>query len=191
MAKPRRKHPSLGAIVESPQGVMFLNLIKWILGEEVSYAALERTRNGSHVFLMQGPQNQGFLVEAKERAEDDEWVWETGFRCEPQGIATLLHLEFVAYRWDPWLHAEETGDSTLLNESIARRSATRNRLNAEIGPRKDRLQMWFLPREDAPDAIAGMPRAELEAIKKKHGVAERIHFTVAPEQEGNGHHNGA
>lgn len=191
MAKPRRKHPALGSIVESPQGVMFLNLIKWILGEEISYAPLERTRNGSHVFLMQGPQNQGFLVETNWRAEGGEWAWEMGFRCEPKGIATLLHLEFVAYRWDPWLHAEDTGDRTFVDESTGRRTAERDRRNAEIGPRKDRLQMWFLPKDAAPGSIAGMSREEVEAIKRKHGIVERIHFTIVPETEGNGHHNGA
>lgn len=191
MAKPRKKHPALGTIVESPQGVMFLNLIKWILGEEVSYAPLERTRNGSHVFLMEGPRNKGLLVEARERAEGGEWVHETGFRCEPQGIATLLHLEFVAYRWDPWFHKKETDGAALAGGSASKRLAERNRRNAEIGPRKDRLRMWYLPKEQAPDSIAGMPRDELDAIKKKHRVAERIHFTVTPDGEGNGHHNGA
>lgn len=188
MAKPKRKHPSsLSWAAESPQGAWFLNLMEAILGEDRSYAPVERTRDGAHVYFMQGSLNQGFLVEAREIAEGEEWMARTAFRCEPVGLPVVYQIELVSHRWDPWLHAEATGDRRILEWPAERRSAVRDRRNAEIAPRKDRVQMWFGPAEQAPEFVAGLPREELEAIKRKHGIVDRIHFTLPPENEGNGH----
>lgn len=191
MAKPRRKHPScIYMAFESPQAAWFLNLVESILGEDRSYTPLERLRDGAHVYVMQGSINQGFLVDAHEVAQGEVWMRRCGFRCEPVGLPLAYQIELVAYRWDPWLYAEVSGDRRILDWPADRRREATDRRNAEIGPRRDRVQMWFGPKDRAPEFIAGLAKDDLEAVKKKHGIVERIHFTIPPEPEDNGH-NGA
>ncbi len=168
MAKPRRKHPGLNVAEGSPQGEVFVSILMSFLGEEMWWKALEQTEAKSIVFLVGGSRGNGVLVEKHERAEDDAWVHQWGFRYEPEGLGVIAQMEFCAHRWDPGLYAEISGDRSLLEQPASDRRRVQEQKSWEVGRERDRLQMTVLPRETPSMMVCGIPMSEIEEIVERH-----------------------
>ena len=171
MAKPRRKHPRLSLIEESPQGKHFISLIGSALGtESFAYAPIESLRDGTHIFLLRGPSGIATLVERKEQAVGNEWSTRYGVLFEPSWSPVSWQAEILTYRWDPWLHAKVTGDATVRDSPTRERYRVSDALRAESGGRKDRVIMRVLPFDTPARRVAGIPREVIDAVLAKHGL---------------------
>ncbi len=168
MTKPRRKHPAFNVIDASPQGEVFLSIMMSFLGEEVWWKPLERTADRSVVFLIGGSRGSGILVQSAEKAEGDRWVRRWGFRYEPADLGVVVHMELVANRWDPWLHAQITGDSSIVDGPVGRRRRLTDERDEEIGREHDQYRMTVLSGESSPRVLCGLPMEEIEAILESH-----------------------
>ncbi len=172
MAAPRRKHPGWNTIEESPQGRQFIALCQSVLGEgPIRYRPLERLKDSSHVFKLSGPRATGMLVEARGREVGSEWRTQWGFLLEVHGSPTTFQVDLVTFRWDPWLHAERTGDATVRDSTPAKRRRVSDALRATGGSRKDRMVVRILPWDRPPRTVAGVARATIDEIRLKHGFA--------------------
>lgn len=172
MAKPRRKHPGLHVAEGSPQGEVFVSILMSFLGEELWWKAVEQTRDKSIIFAVGGSRGQGVLVEGAEQADGEVWVNRWGFRHEPDSLGVVVQMELTARRWDPWLHAELTGDRTLLQESAGRRRREQELRSWEAGKAGDRLHMTVLPVEGSARVVCGVPLEQIEEVLKRHAEKE-------------------
>ncbi len=172
MSKPRRKHPGVNIIEESPQGRQFIALCHSVLGDgPISYQPLERLKDGSHLFLLAGPRATGILVEGKEQALGGEWRTRWGLLLEVPGSPTTVQIGLVTYRWDPWLYAKRTGDATVRDSPTTERRRVTDALRAESGSRKDRMIMRIIPWDRPPRTVAGISRSTIDEVREKHGLA--------------------
>jgi hypothetical protein len=173
MAKPRRKHPGIGSIEESPQGRYCLMEVCWVLGTEAfAYRALERLKDGTHIFLIGGPRGRGLLVERKEKGLGSGWRSRYGIIVEPDSGPVVWHMDLFIHRWDPWLHAEVSGDTSLLEAPARERRRFRDVMRRESGRRQDRLVTRVLPFDVVPRRVAGIPRDVIDGVLAKHGLLE-------------------
>lgn len=168
MAKPRRKHPGFNVAEASPQGEVFVSILRGFLGEEVWWKALEQTKDKSIIFLVGGSRGQGVLVEKPEMAEEDLWVHQWGFRYEPEDIGVVVQMDYLAYRWDPWLHADITGDRSLVDGPAGRRRRVQEQRDWETGKERDQYRMTVVPAEAAAKTVCGIGLEEIEAVLERH-----------------------
>lgn len=171
MAKPRHKHAPINTIEESPQGKHFLLLWQEALGADtLNYAPLEALPDGTHLFLIRGPAGWAVLVDGKEKARRNEWFARYGILFEPAWSPVSWQLELTTHRWDPWLHAKQTGDGTVRDSSPANRRRVSDALRTEGGGRKDRLILRMLPFDQPARQVAGVPREVIQRVLEKHGL---------------------
>jgi hypothetical protein len=111
VAKPRRTHVPIHIIGESPQGDHFLRLWQAALGTDtLRYRALERLKDGSHLFLLDAPAAWAVLVDRREEARGPDWLHRYAILFEPSWSPVTWQVELTAYRWDPWLQADREGE---------------------------------------------------------------------------------
>jgi hypothetical protein len=173
MAKPRRKHPSICTMEESPQGAYCVALLNGVVGDEIfSYRALETLKDGTHIFVVGGRRGRGILVERKGKAVGNEWLCRFGVIAEQFHSPVVWHMDLAVWRWDPWLHAEATGDSTVRDSKPAERRRVSAALREDTGRRKDRLVTRVLPVDVIPRRVAGLPRGLIDEILARHGLLD-------------------
>jgi hypothetical protein len=172
MPKPKRRQPAFGVLDASPQGQMFMGLIQGIVGDDMGCAALELTKDKSHVFHLRGSEGSGELVENAEREEGETYVHRWGFRHAVPNAPAIVQMDCVVYRWDPWLSAKMTGDRSVADLPSTRRREVQETKDAEIGSQKDRVQVLFLPKADAPTDVAGVPVQVIDEIMLKYELTE-------------------
>jgi hypothetical protein len=158
----------------SPQGRQFIQTIGSHIGN-FGYVAIDERREGGVAYCLVGDHGVGLLVDERERPDGDEWVRRTTFRYESSD-GLVLEAVLVIHRWDPWLHAQETGDRTVLDLPAARRRRETARRSEAIGRAKDTLiTRWYL-REHAPPRMSGFEVARIEKLAR-----ERLSGGAAPE----------
>lgn len=172
MARPRRKNPGFNVAEGSPQGEVFMSVLMSFVGEEVWWKALDQTGDKSVIFMVGGSRGHGVLVETAERAEEDRWVHAWGFRYEPADLGVVVQMDFCAHRWDPWLHAQLTGDRTLLDAPASRRRRVQESRNWQTGQERDQYRMAVLPKDAAARSLCGISMEEIEAILERHAEQE-------------------
>jgi hypothetical protein len=171
MAKPRRKHPGVNSIEESPQGRHLLALWELLTGQEdLSWTPIEALKNGTTVFLLAGPEGAALLLEAKERAVGEEWLHEYALYYEDEGSGTIWLAKLEAYRWDPWLHAKETGDSSIAEAPAHKRRALSRERRQAGAVTKDRLSLAIVPAHQPPAEVVGVTSDSLRQVLEKHRV---------------------
>lgn len=171
MAKPRRTHVPIHIIGESPQGDHFLRLWQAALGTDtLRYRALERLKDGSHLFLLDAPAAWAVLVDRREEARGPDWLHRYAILFEPSWSPVTWQVELTAYRWDPWLQADVTGDATVRESPAAQRRRVTDALRAEGGSRQDRLILRILPFDRPARRVAGVPRDVIDRVLAKHGL---------------------
>ena len=166
---------------------MFIGLLRDVLGEDLSWVPLARTRDGRHVFHIQGCRAWGTLVEVQEQPAGEVFVHEVGFRCDFPEFRGIVQMELVVHGWDPWLHAETTGDRSVLEAPVSRRRRITDQKRREIGAAMDRLSLQFVPLEVAPRELAGLPIAAVNAARREHEAREerrRLKAVVAETDDG-------
>lgn len=167
MPRPTRKHPGFDSMAESPQGGFFVHILGTLLGDDLVWRPLERTKDGHHVFMLRGARGVGLLVESKEGAEEEYRRREYGFRCELLDTRTVIQLELVTYRWDAQLSASKSGDHSLIVGPGRQRSKVRRERNRAVGSRRDTLRLAWLPPADVPSTLAGVPYETVAEIARR------------------------
>ena len=183
MPKPRRKNPGFNSIEDSPQGRLFMGHLMGFLGDELSWKALEQTREKSTVFLVGGSRAWGVLVETVERAEEDRWVHRWGFRYYPGGADVAVQIELLAHRWDPWLHAELTGDRSILDGPRARRYKLQERRDWEIGRERDQYRLEVLPRLLSQPTLCGVSIETIDLLLNRYAKEEGAGYVEEADEE--------
>ncbi len=170
MAKPRRRHPALNAIEDSPQGREFLAVISDYLGDAIGYEPLATLEKRRHLFLLKGSGGVGVLAEAWEDPEGSEaigrWAFTTAF---PEGIE--LHASLEARRWDAGTELARTGQEPFPKLSKPRRKELEQERRSRIGAEKDRLSILLASARNAWSDLAGIPRTTVEEVLRKKNVA--------------------
>lgn len=187
MPRPTRRHPGFNIWNESPQGRMFVELLHYLLGEDLSWVPLAKTRDGRHVFHIEGCRAWGTLVEVQEQPAGEVFVHEVGFRCDFPQFRGIVQMELVVHGWDPWLYAEATGDRSILEAPVSQRRRITEQKRRETGTARDKLSVQFVPLEVAPGKVAGLPIAAVNAARREHGAREeRRWHTFVPARTNNG-----
>lgn len=146
MAKARRKHPAFNTIEETPQGRYFLLHVFNLVGGGLTYVALERLDDNSHVFRIEGERAWGLLVERPERRDGDSWTRQWGFRLvEPVDSDIVVQARLSARRWDPWLAYGDADDSPVRTATRSQRRQW-DEQRARSGAERDRLELTVRPR---------------------------------------------
>lgn len=172
MPKPKPKMPHLNMVMDSPQGTLFMHMLLWMVGPDLSWVPLERTKDKHDIFLLSGTNGSGVLVEAQECAEHECWRHQWGFRGLVPDAAGVIQVEMLAHRWDPWLSASKTGDHSLIEGPLHRRLEVERQKNREIGAQRDRVHIVWLPQADTPRELAGLPSETVDRILRK-AIARR------------------
>jgi hypothetical protein len=158
--KPRRKHPALDSLVQSPQGLQFLRAIAPYIGFELEYEPVEQTRDGATIFRLSAGERPAVLVITKEQPDGSLWRHEWGLRAiMADGIVMEAHL--TGYRWDPWLHESHTGDSTVLQLPNKRRRKLTDERSAAAGAARDILTCTWYPAAHMSEPLLGVPAGVL------------------------------
>ena len=161
MAKPRRKHIGTDIMEGSRQGQFMIEHIQGSLGA-MNYRAIYEQPGVGVGFALMGPQGVGYLAQAKERREADLWVHEFHY-LETLYADVDLQLRLTCYRWDPWLHAEETGNRMYLDLSPRRRRLETWRRSNEVGAARDVFVQVWSGKDARPADLLGIPVAALDA----------------------------
>lgn len=153
--KPRRKHPGVGIILESPQGRQFIRAMAPYTNFDFDYQPLASTKDGAHIFALEGP-HPCVLISTREKPFGVYWEHHWAFRA-PLGDGVVFEAILTAYRWDPWLAAAATGDRTLIDGSPARRRRITSERVAADSPGMDTLTCRWVPESEASDPLLGVP----------------------------------
>ncbi|GEM_PF-4053162 len=111
-------------------------------------------------------------VEMYGQEEQDGWVHNWGFRHEPSGLGSVVQMEYVAHRWDPWLYADRTGDRSLVEGPASRRYKVQGRRDWELGRDWDQCRVTVLPKATSQPTLAGIPVVAIESLLEIY-VAEQ------------------
>jgi hypothetical protein len=161
---------------------MFLNTITDSIGPGWEYNAIGSTKDRSHLFVLSGAGRFGLLIDTQEVAvETGEFVSSNGYLFKTPASGCVLIQELKAFRWDPWLYASHTGDDTVLKLSDKKRRQLRDERNREIAAAKDCLLLKFVPLDQAPSNVLGLPLTELLGLFAGPPGEGRGRFRVKPD----------
>lgn len=165
MPKPRRKHIGFNSLVLSPHGRQFIRFLTNTLGDDFSYEPVASSKDGFHIFSVAGEEHAPItLVEGPTRLEHGLCVTASGFRQDIPDPPVVIQVEVVTHRFDPWVHAEHSGDRSVLELTPHHRRKETDRRSEEIGAAADLISFRIMPRHEAPDELAGLAWDRVEQL---------------------------
>jgi hypothetical protein len=162
------------------------------LGGPFGASALFKTRDGTHIYLLAGRTSQyGFLIRAREEKEDDGWCSQEAFICRPRDEPAVLIATLTNHSWDPWLVAENSGDTSLVDGPVKRRRKVTDEQNLARGTDRDRLTISCEAVNRAPDVVLGVTVRELDQLLDGYRAAlseieDTLTAWVVDDSEGRG-----
>ncbi|HXK34177.1 MAG TPA: hypothetical protein VNM91_09215 [Dehalococcoidia bacterium] len=171
--KLRRKKPNWFVAEHSPQGYTFWASIgHWLGGLEC--APVAETRDRRMIFALSGDKDSGVLVETREVPEGNIWRSEMAFRSV--GPGPVFEASLTAHGWDPWLHAEVTGDREVLDLPPKRRRKIADERSAVVASERDECRIAVVPEREASVAVLGISLDEImELLRVAQHDAARDH----------------
>jgi hypothetical protein len=172
VAKPTRKHPALGSLEDSPQGLEFLAWVTRYIGafEYEPLATFDKGRR--HLFTLTGPGGTGILSEAWEEPEGAEArpVW-AFYANLPSGLE--LHLECTGRRWSAGSEIAVTGVDPFPGVSGKKRKELEGDRRREIAAAHDMVTVLMGPPGQAWTELSGIERATV--------MSELVRLDIRPD----------